>query len=124
MDLAKAGGLAKVQEEDPQMVTLPPLPSLPLSNQQTTSTSFLHKHNIPIVNVGNLVIQPYNKDNQYILAFMSEIVSVFGGIAELNPLFRQITNFSINQVASNAFNELDKLADFAAAIATAEVGEL
>ena len=56
---------------------------------------------------------------------MSEIVSVFKDIAQLNPLFRdQITNFSINQVASNVFDEPDKLADFAAAVSTGEVGEL
>ena len=55
---------------------------------------------------------------------MSEIVSVFKEIAQLNPLFRdEITNFSINQVA-NVFNEPDKLADFAAAVSTGEVQEL
>jgi ATP-dependent Lon protease len=88
-------------------------------------TSFLHKHSISIVQVDNLVTQPYNKDGQYIRAFMSEIVSVFKDIAQLNPLFRdQITNFSINQVASNVFDEPDKLADFAAAVSSGEVGEL
>ena len=56
---------------------------------------------------------------------MSEIVSVFKDIAQLNPLFRdQITNFSINQVAANVFDEPDKLADFAAAVSTGEVQEL
>jgi len=56
---------------------------------------------------------------------MSEIVSVFKDIAQLNPLFRdQITNFSINQIASNVFDEPDKLADFAAAVSTGEVQEL
>jgi Lon-like ATP-dependent protease len=77
------------------------------------------------VDITNLTTQPYNKDDQYIRAFMSEIVSVFKDIAQLNPLFRdQITNFSINQVASNVFDEPDKLADFAAAVSTGEVGEL
>ena len=56
---------------------------------------------------------------------MSETVSVFKDIAQLNPLFRdQITNFSINQVAANVFDEPDKLADFAAAVSTGEVQEL
>ncbi|THH31516.1 hypothetical protein EUX98_g2674 [Antrodiella citrinella] len=88
-------------------------------------TSFLQQYNISVVRVDNLVTQPYNKDDQYIRAFMSEIVSVFKDIAQLNPLFRdQITNFSINQVASNVFDEPDKLADFAAAVSTGEVGEL
>ncbi|KAJ3557609.1 hypothetical protein NM688_g1384 [Phlebia brevispora] len=88
-------------------------------------TSFLHSYDISIVRVDNLVTQPYNKDDQYIRAFMAEIVSVFKDIAQLNPLFRdQITNFSINQVASNVFDEPDKLADFAAAVSTGEVQEL
>lgn len=85
----------------------------------------MHNHAISIVHVDNLLTQPYNKDDQYIRAFMSEIVSVFKDIAQLNPLFRdQITNFSINQVASNVFDEPDKLADFAAAVSSGEVGEL
>jgi len=43
---------------------------------------------------------------------MFEIVSVFKDIAQLNPLFHdQITNFSINQVAANVFNQPDKLAE-------------
>ena len=88
-------------------------------------TSFLQNYAISIVNVDNLETQPYNKDDQYIRAFMSEIVSVFKDIAQLNPLFRdQITNFSINQVASNVFDEPDKLADFAAAVSTGDVNEL
>lgn len=88
-------------------------------------TSFLHAFDTSIVHVDNLATQPYNKDDQYIRAFMSEIVSVFKDIAQLNPLFRdQITNFSINQVASNVFDEPDKLADFAAAVSTGEVQEL
>ena len=75
--------------------------------------------------VENLITQLYNEDDQYIRAFMSEIVSVFKDIAQLNPLFRdQITSFSINQVASNVFDEPEKLADFAAAVSTGDVGEL
>ncbi len=88
-------------------------------------TAFLHKHDVSVVNVENLITLPYNKDDQYVRAFMSEIVSVFKDIAQLNPLFRdQITNFSINQVAANVFDEPDKLADFAAAVSTGEVQEL
>ncbi|OJA19639.1 hypothetical protein AZE42_06648 [Rhizopogon vesiculosus] len=131
-ELTKAGehpSTANVQEE-PQTVTPPPSPS-PTEGDVAkippgpVQTSFLHKHSISIVQVDNLVTQPYNKDDQYIRAFMSEIVSVFKDIAQLNPLFRdQITNFSINQVASNVFDEPDKLADFAAAVSSGEVGEL
>ncbi|KAF8872693.1 hypothetical protein BD779DRAFT_330195 [Infundibulicybe gibba] len=68
-------------------------------------TSFLHKHDISIINVENLVTQPCNKGNQYIRAFTPEIVSVFKDIVQPNPPFRdQITNSSINQVASNVFD--------------------
>jgi Lon-like ATP-dependent protease len=59
--------------------------------------SFLHKHFVSIVQVDNLVTQLYNKDDQYIRAFTSEIVSVFKDIAQLNHVFRdQIPNLSIN----------------------------
>ncbi|KAG2093788.1 Lon protease C-terminal proteolytic domain-containing protein [Suillus cothurnatus] len=129
-ELIKAGehtSTAKVQEET-QTVTPPPTPTeddVAKIPQGPVQTSFLHKHAISIVQVDNLITQPYNKDDQYIRAFMSEIVSVFKDIAQLNPLFRdQITNFSINQVASNVFDEPDKLADFAAAVSSGEVGEL
>ena len=88
-------------------------------------TSFLHEYPISVVSVQNLVVQPYNKDEQYVRAVMSEIVSVFKDIAQLNPLFRdQITNFSISQVSTNVFDEPDKLADFAAAVSAGEVREL
>ncbi|KAF8123409.1 Lon protease C-terminal proteolytic domain-containing protein [Boletus edulis] len=138
-DLLKAGehpSLAKIAPEDVQTVsppeTPPPSSSPELAKGEVSKilpgpvqTSFLHNHAISIVQVENLVTQPYNKDDQYIRAFMSEIVSVFKDIAQLNPLFRdQITNFSINQVASNVFDEPDKLADFAAAVSSGEVGEL
>ncbi|KAF8874652.1 hypothetical protein BD779DRAFT_1678625 [Infundibulicybe gibba] len=139
-DLVKAGGLAKVQEEDPHAVIPPPSPSLRPSDQQTTGdyglrllssfantiqgpvqTSSPHKHVISIVKVENLVTQPYNKNDQYICTFMSEIVSVFKDTAQLNPPLRdQIAKFSINQVASNVFDEPNKLADFAAAVLTGE----
>ena len=55
----------------------------------------------------------------------SHHLTIFKHIAQLNPLFRvQITDFSINQVAANVFDEPDKLADFAAAVSTGEVQEL
>ncbi|KAI0091152.1 ATP-dependent protease La [Irpex rosettiformis] len=102
-----------------------PLPQTTEASAAIMQTAFLQSYDISIVRVENLVTQPYNKDDQYIRAFMSEIVSVFKDIAQLNPLFRdQITNFSINQVASNVFDEPDKLADFAAAVSTGDVQEL
>ncbi|KAL4065016.1 Lon protease C-terminal proteolytic domain-containing protein [Scleroderma yunnanense] len=134
-DLIKAGeqpSTAQVAPEEAQTPTPPPSPSPEASEGDVAKippgpvqTSFLHNHAISIVEVENLATHPYNKDDQYIRAFMSEIVSVFKDIAQLNPLFRdQITNFSINQVASNVFDEPDKLADFAAAVSSGEVREL
>ncbi|KAI0775127.1 ATP-dependent protease La [Trametes elegans] len=132
-ELVKGGQIAKVQttEEAPaetptdseaQLPTPPPEREGP---PMTMQTSFLEKYTVSVVNVENLSTQPYNKDDQYIRAFMSEIVSVFKDIAQLNPLFRdQIANFSINQVASNVFDEPDKLADFAAAVSTGDPNEL
>lgn len=140
-ELVKAGGAgstAKIEpvqgEEEPQqqdsLPTPPPSPEPDVKPFDATShaimqTNFLEKYDVSVVRVENLATQPYNKDDQYIRAFMSEIVSVFKDIAQLNPLFRdQITNFSINQAASNVFDEPDKLADFAAAVSTGEVQEL
>ncbi|KAF8175850.1 ATP-dependent protease La [Pholiota molesta] len=127
-ELVKAGGARSHLQEEPQTVAPPTPPPSPGPATELTAphqTAFLHQHDVSIVNVENLQTQPYRKDDQHIRAFMSEIVSVFKDIAQLNPLFRdQITNFSINQVAANVFDEPDKLADFAAAVSTGEVGEL
>ncbi|TBU45715.1 ATP-dependent protease La [Dichomitus squalens] len=133
-ELVKNGSVAKVElaeaqdaeaasaEGETQLPTPPPEREGP---SMTMHTSFLEKYAVSVVDVENLATQPYNKDDQYIRAFMSEIVSVFKDIAQLNPLFRdQIANFSINQVASNVFDEPDKLADFAAAVSTGEPNEL
>ncbi|KAJ6577065.1 ATP-dependent protease La [Mycena vulgaris] len=132
-ELLKAG-VAKVETvspEQPQTVTPPPSPELAPVPEHTpppigpVQTSFLHKHPISIVSVENLTMLPYNKDDQYVRAFMSEIISVFKDIAQLNPMFRdQISNFTMNQTTSSIFDEPDKLADFAAAVSTGDVGEL
>ncbi|KAJ6475802.1 Lon protease C-terminal proteolytic domain-containing protein [Mycena vitilis] len=127
-------GQAKVETvspEQPQTVTPPPSPELvPVVERKPPpdgplQTSFLHSHPVSIVAVENLTTMPYDKDDQYIRAFMAEIISVFKDIAQLNPMFRdQITNFTMNQVTSSIFDEPDKLADFAAAVSTGEVREL
>ena len=127
-----ADGLATASVEEAQepktgeeSLPTPPSSPSPESRLNSVQTSFLHNFDISVVNVENLSTLPYNKDDQYIRAFMSEIISVFKDIAQLNPLFRdQITNFSINQVASNVFDEPDRLADFAAAVSTGDVREL
>ncbi|THU95698.1 ATP-dependent protease La [Dendrothele bispora CBS 962.96] len=145
-ELVKAGGVfdpseVKVEDVDSE-ASLPTPPSSPtlehaeksesLESQEPAEvvphapgpiqTSFLHSYPVSIVNVVNLQSIPAPKDqqqSQHVRAFMSEIISVFKDIAQLNPLFRdQITNFSINQVASNVFDEPDKLADFAAAVSS------
>ncbi|PWN18245.1 ATP-dependent protease La [Microstroma glucosiphilum] len=88
-------------------------------------TSFLRNYPVSLVNVSNLDAKPYPKDSQVVRAIKSELISVFKDIATLNPLFRdQIANFSIAQGAGNVFEEPEKLADFAAAVSSGEVGEL
>jgi Lon-like ATP-dependent protease len=124
-ELVKAGSVGTKPPVEIAATEVPTPPPSPSPEAGPLQTSFLHNHPVSIANITNLQTQPYNKDDQYIRAFMSEIVSVFKDIAQLNPLFRdQITNFSINQVAANVFDEPDKLADFAAAVSTGEVQEL
>lgn len=88
-------------------------------------TSFLKNFAVSLVNISNLEAKPHAKDSQVIRAIKSELISVFKDIASLNPLFRdQIANFSIAQGAGNVFEEPEKLADFAAAVSSGDVGEL
>lgn len=88
-------------------------------------TSFLQDYDVSLVNVTNLASEEYKKDDGLIKAVKAELIAVFKDIALLNPLFRdQIANFSISQGAGNVFEEPDKLADFAAAVSSGEVGEL
>ncbi|KAJ4468787.1 ATP-dependent protease La [Lentinula aciculospora] len=119
-----------VEDEQPsetQTPTPPPTPSgePPMSGRFSPITSFLHSHSVSVVNTVHYPTLPYTKSSQHIRALTAEIVTVFKDIAQLNPLFRdQITNFSINQVASNVFDEPDRLADFAAAVSSGTSGEL
>lgn len=58
----------------------------------------------------NMETEPYDKDSPQIRALVAEVIGTLKDIAQLNPLFRdQITSFSINQVASNIFDEADKV---------------
>ncbi|KAG8832877.1 ATP-dependent Lon protease pim1 [Serendipita sp. 399] len=116
--------VAEVEKED-ATTALETEASQAASSPFSLQTQFLHDHDISLVNVDNMTSQPYDKNNHYIRAVMSEIVSVFKDIAQMNPLFRdQITAFSASQLAASVFEEPDKLADFAAAVSTGEVGEL
>ncbi len=96
------------------------------SNTATTmQASFLQDYAVSLVNVANLEAEPFSKQSQVVRAVMAELISVFKDIATMNPLFRdQIANFSISQGAGNVFDEPEKLADFAAAVSSGEVGEL
>src|SRR5882757_10338412 len=81
-----------------------------LISQGPVQTVFLHKHDISNFNVESLITLPYSKGDQYIRAFMSETVSMFKDIAQLNPLFRdQITKISINQAAANVYDDRTNL---------------
>lgn len=89
------------------------------------ATAFLKKYKVSIVDVENLVEQPYDKKSPLIRAVTSEIVNVFKEVANLNPLFRdQISTFSMSQSAGNVIDEPAKLADFAAAVSAGEFKEL
>ena len=115
----KAEAAAEETADEQSTETIP-------SHTPPFQTAFLHNYDVSIVNVSNLSMEPYDrKNNQYIKAVMSELISVFKDIANLNPLFRdQIANFSISQGAGNVFEEPEKLADFAAAVSSSEMSEL
>ena len=88
-------------------------------------TAFLRDFPISLVNVTNMVEQPYDKNSPVLRAVTSEIVSVFREVANLNHLFRdQISTFTLTQSAGNVHDEPAKLADFAAAVSAGEVKEL
>lgn len=104
---------------------LPADEAIPLPLQTPHATSFLKKHNVTLVDVENLEELPYERNSQTMKAYTSEIVNVFKDIAQLNPLFRdQISTFAMSQTAGNMLEEPAKLADFAAAVSSGEVGEL
>ncbi|KAJ7083844.1 Lon protease C-terminal proteolytic domain-containing protein [Mycena crocata] len=131
-ELLKAGTVKveNVSPEQPQTVSPPPTPEPVAENSEPPpagpiQTSFLHNHPVSIVAIENLTTLRYDKDDQHVRALMSEIITVFKDIAQLNPLFRdQITNFTMNQVNASIFDEPDKLADFAAAVSAGDVREL
>lgn len=88
-------------------------------------TSFLRKYPVSLVNVENLVEEPYDKKNGIVRAVTSEIVNVCKEIATLNPLFRdQISAFYTDQFPGNLSDEPAKLADFAAAVSAGELHEM
>jgi Lon-like ATP-dependent protease len=97
----------------------------PASKDLYEPTSFLKKHPVSLVNVENLVEEPFDKKNAIIRAVTSEIVNVCKEIATLNPLFRdQISAFYTDQFPGNLSDEPAKLADFAAAVSAGELHEM
>jgi ATP-dependent Lon protease len=93
--------------------------------QQYEPASFLKKFNVSLVNVDNLVEEPYDKKSSTIRALIAEIVNVFKEIANMNHIFRdQISAFSVSQNAGNVGEDPAKLADFAAAVSSGEPHEL
>ena len=95
------------------------------SPQYYEATSFLKDRKVSIANVENLVEEPFDlKTNRTIPALVSEIVNTFKSLAQINPLFRDhISTFSV-QTTMNVGEDPVKLADFAAAVATADTHEL
>ncbi|KAJ5646037.1 hypothetical protein N7490_002409 [Penicillium lividum] len=88
-------------------------------------TSFLKKYPVSLVNVENLIEEPFDKKNGIVRAVTSEIVNVCKEIATLNPLFRdQISAFYTDQFPGNLSDEPAKLADFAAAVSAGELHEM
>lgn len=88
-------------------------------------TSFLKRYPVSLVNVENLVDEPYDAKSPVIRAVTNEIVNVFKEVATMNNLFRdQISTFSMSQSTGNVTSEPAKLADFAAAVSSGEQKEL
>ncbi|KAI0098204.1 lon protease [Nemania sp. FL0031] len=88
-------------------------------------TSFLRKYPVSLVNVENLVEEPFDPKSPVIRAVTNEIVNVFKEVATMNSLFRdQISTFSMSQSSGNVTAEPAKLADFAAAVSAGEPAEL
>lgn len=93
----------------------------PLSLQST----FLQDFPVSRVSVDNIPVEPYDRGDPVVRAVSQEIISVFKDIAGLNPIFRdQIANFSMSVGSHNVFEEPEKLADFSAAMSSAEATEL
>ncbi|KAI0430174.1 lon protease [Xylaria sp. FL1042] len=88
-------------------------------------TSFLRKFPVSLVNVENLVEEPFDPKSPVVRAVTNEIVNVFKEVATMNSLFRdQISTFSMSQSTGNVTSEPAKLADFAAAVSAGEPAEL
>ncbi|KAI1351377.1 lon protease [Xylaria sp. FL0043] len=95
------------------------------NHEKYEPTSFLRKYPVSLVNVENLVEEPFDPKSPVVRAVTNEIVNVFKEVATMNSLFRdQISTFSMSQSTGNVTAEPAKLADFAAAVSAGEPAEL
>ncbi|KAI0150427.1 lon protease [Xylariaceae sp. FL1272] len=114
----KKGDVVASFEEGP-VVKSDPVP------EKYEPTSFLRKYPVSLVNVENLVEEPFDPKSPVVRAVTNEIVNVFKEVATMNSLFRdQISTFSMSQSTGNVTAEPAKLADFAAAVSAGEPAEL
>jgi Lon-like ATP-dependent protease len=100
-----------------------------VKGQQKSSTfepaPFLKNFNVSLVNVDNVVEEPYDKKSPIIKALVGEIINVFKDIANMNNMFRdQVSAFSVSANAGNVGEDPAKLADFAACVSSGEPSEL
>lgn len=94
-------------------------------SQKYEPVSFLKRHKVSLVNVDNLVEQPYDKKSPTARALIAEIINVFKDIANMNHIFKdQISAFQVSQNTGNVSEEPAKLADFASAVSSGEPQEL
>lgn len=93
------------------------------SKPEVGPTSFLKTWPVSLVNVDNLVDEPFEK-TPTVKALVSEIVNTCKEIGNVNNLFRDhISAFAMSQTANNITDEPAKLADFAAAVSGGEMEE-
>ncbi|KAK4499372.1 hypothetical protein PRZ48_009885 [Zasmidium cellare] len=88
------------------------------------ATDFLKSWPVSLVQVENLVDEPFDKRSPVIKALISEIVNTCKEIGNVNHLFRDhVSAFAMSQSAANIADEPAKLADFAAAVSGGEMEE-
>ncbi|KAK6908069.1 ATP-dependent protease La [Kwoniella mangroviensis CBS 10435] len=120
------GTISRESEEGQDQVETPK-PAEPKNTKPLSPINFIHSlvPEISITNVSNVSLEPYQKDSQVIRAIMSELISVFKEIAQLQPMFReQVTSFAMSNTSSQVFDEPDKLADLAAVVSTSNLEDL
>lgn len=79
---------------------------------------------VGLLNVENMMDEPCTPDNPMVKALISELLNVLKDISQINPILRdQIITFSV-QTGGNAFQDPSRLADFVAAVSSAESLEL